>query len=109
MEQIQRIISYLTIYLGEIKELDKVTLDIEEGIDRITAYCNRTDFPVKLEKILAKELSKTYLTDVPSGVSSITEGKTSIQFNRSVDFDSLIDSLKKTLWTYRRVGGVQYD
>jgi len=101
LDQITRILELIKIYKSDIDE-NIAKVDIETMIDRIKLYCNISDLPSTLERPVARELYKLYNTSM-QGVSSITEGDTTIKYATTIDFDNAIENLKTTLFPYRRL------
>lgn len=103
MEQIERIKTYLLTWCPSYDNI-LAEIDIKESMQRICNHINDDVFPTELEINLAKELSKNYSVNVPSNAVSIKESETTITFaEKSVDYDEIVNNLKKVLFRFRKL------
>lgn len=82
-------------------DLNKAEFDVECAIDEVMNYCNISEFPAQLERIIAKYLVSN--SETPHGVESITEGDTSIKYSSGYT-NSIVEALRGQLNKFRRVG-----
>lgn len=101
MNQVSRIIELIKGYKSDIDE-NIAKLDIETMIDKVRLYCNISELPSTLERPIARELYRIYNT-TGEGISSLTEGDTSIKYATTIDFDNAMKNLQPTLFAYRRL------
>lgn len=104
-KQIQRILEYIKIISTPTKSDDEIEFDIIENMERACNYIQNSKFPISCERTLARELVKVYQQEEAGvlGVTSIKEGQTSVNYDKAIDYDLILNNMKIALNPFRRL------
>jgi len=116
----ERILAKLKILTSrDVEDEATLSLVLDILIEKIKAYCNRSDIPTELELIIV-EMMADYSKSLSTGgqdtantgeIKAITRGKTRIEYNvgtttKIVSVGDLLDKYKKQLKRFRKVGSI---